>query len=533
MSFIDQLKLVQTRKGYITFSVITYTIATLTWTLHFYLEFSVLEALDLEPINILFHLAAVPAGVLFFLLWSSKRDPVLYYIFSGTLLGLSMIGLVLTRDTFAVFLLLAVAGFSIGNMLSLVFILASPLLPGPEYNGRIVYLAFMPVMITLMLGAVIDYNFTSRGDVLFYTLFLGGLSVIFLLASLSRRDELTLPPRKTPLRYYFRKNVIPYPVLLLGFFIGFFFINVYYAAVLLLRDPLTAPGSFPYPASLNIFALVLFITCLIVSLPSGFLLDTIGRRWSILAGFYIEALAFFLVAVFLNILDKTVLLLVIFPVMAGAGFSLALFGGMLATAYEMAPKEHPVAHPGALYIFFGIGMVLGVLMDEALLALVQDQPFLLPVVLIVVYFTATIVVFQLDEPLPSKAELEWRRKTEHVIVLSRSGLPLYSEPLQKRELAADAILAGGAIIGISTLSSEITRATHLKVIKHENYCIMLEEGAHVILAVMVTEELKTVRDKMMDFVADFESFFEDFLVDWTGDTRVFAPARKLIEKHFA
>ena len=138
----------------------------------------------------------------------------------------------------------------------------------------------------------------------------------------------------------------------------------------------------------------------------------------------------------------------------------------------------------------------------------------------------------MKEPLPSKSELEWREKVEHVLVLSKSGLPLYSQPLQKQKLAADAALAGGAIVGISSITNEITRASHLKVIKQENYCIMLEEGAQVLLAVMATEELKTIRSKMMEFLMEFEDFFGELIQEWKGDTRVFMPTKRLVEKTF-
>jgi hypothetical protein len=152
--------------------------------------------------------------------------------------------------------------------------------------------------------------------------------------------------------------------------------------------------------------------------------------------------------------------------------------------------------------------------------------------MIFAYFTATIVIFQTEEPLPSKVELEWRNKVEHILVLSPSGLPFYSQQLQKLELEADVGLAGGAIVGISHIINEITQASNLKVIRHENHCIIIEEGLYTILAVIVTEELKIIRNKMLDFVVDFEAFFEDFLKDWCGNTRVFTPAKKIVEKYF-
>ncbi|MFW9993160.1 MAG: MFS transporter [Candidatus Odinarchaeota archaeon] len=531
MSFSDQLKAMLTRKGLVLIS--GPLLGSLIWIFHFILEFSVIEAAGLPPIAVLFHLGAIIPGVLFLLFWSSKRDQSIYYTFFFILFGLSLIGLVITRDKIITCFLLALAGFSIGNTVPLIYFSMRSFFTRPEFNGRINYIAYTNLSLFLIIAAVIDYLAFFSGATLLYALFLGIILLIVFITFFAGRDETTLPSRIQPLKLYLRKGIFPYPVALLAFFIGFFYTNAYYAAVILLDSSQELSQSFPYPSSLNVFVLVLALTSLITSMPSGFLYDKIGRRWSILVGFYIVAFAFFLVAVLRPVINDEFLLLFIFPVLTSTGITLALYGGFMVMYIELSPKEHLIAQGGVMFLFFGIGINAGVIIDVLLEALIEEQLFLLPIMMIFAYFTATIVVFQLREPLPSKAEIEWRRKIEHVLVLSRSGLPLYSEPLQTRELAADAILAGGAIIGISTLSSEITRASHLKVIKHENYCIMLEEGAHVILAVMVTEELKTVRDRMLDFIADFESFFEDFLADWTGDTRVFAPAKKLVEKHFA
>ncbi|MFW9991424.1 MAG: MFS transporter [Candidatus Odinarchaeota archaeon] len=529
MSFKDHLQPLFTRQGLLFVS--GGMLAGLTWLLHFTIEFSALASVESEPVFILFHLGAVPFGYMFFLLWFSKRDQTISYLFFSTLFTMSLIGLVITREEIIVHLLLAVAGFSLGCVIPQIYIINSRVFTNPEYNGRINYLAFMVVAFCLMLGAILDLYAVMSGDNVIFLIFLGLLLLLLLGSYVIGSNELVYPPRKD-LRLYFRKSVLPYPVLLLGFFVGFFYANLYYIVVLMLKDNSTVSASFPYPASLDVFVFVLFFTCALTCPLGGLLYDKIGRRWSILIGFYIEALAFFLIPFFHPGVDEQIMLLFIFPVLAGIGFTLGLFGVFLTGTTELAPKDHLVINSCVFFLFVGFGTFSGVVFDEALKSLIIDQPFMFPVVMIFAYFTATIVVFQLKEPLLSKTELEWRRKIEHVLVLSKSGLPIYSQSLQQQELEADAILAGGALIGISALTNEITRASHLKVIKQEKYCIMLEEGSTIIVAVMVTEELKTIRNRLIDFVADFESFFEDFLVDWTGDTRVFAPTRKLIEKHF-
>ncbi|MFW9998144.1 MAG: hypothetical protein ACFFD4_39245, partial [Candidatus Odinarchaeota archaeon] len=80
--------------------------------------------------------------------------------------------------------------------------------------------------------------------------------------------------------------------------------------------------------------------------------------------------------------------------------------------------------------------------------------------------------------------------------------------------------------------NKITQASNLKVIRQENYCVMLEEGKHVMLAVLSTEELRAIRCRMVDFVDEFESFFAELLDRYGTDTKVFLPTRKLVEKHF-
>ncbi len=504
------------------------------WILHFVLEFKALERVNLEPIYILFHLGALPFGSLFFLLFSSKHDQKLNYLVSSTSLVLSLIGLVALKDPLLIICCLIIAGFCNGNTVPMIFSLLSPIFKNPEYRGRVFYLVYIGVTVV----SILDVVFDLIGNVILHIFYLISLLLIIIITLLIGKEESTLLPRKRSLHFYFGKKIISYPVLLLSFFIGFFMTNVYYTAILIFYNTELTDLMERIPSYWNIFVFVLFFVSLVACIPSGFLYDKIGRRWSILIGFYLEAIAFiafFLITIFPSLFPSPIddyFLLLFLPLIAGIGLTLALYGGLLVVLYEQAPEGFLIIHSGIAFLFFGIGMFFGVIIDTALEPLIKTQPVLLPVVMIFAYFTATTVIFQTEEPLPSKEELEWRNKVEHILVLSRSGLPFFSQPLQKQELEADANLAGGAIVGISSIINEITQASNLKVIRHENHCIMIEEGLYTILAVIATEELKTIRNRMIDFVVDFEVFFEDLLEDWRGDTRVFIPAKKLVNKYF-
>ncbi|MFX0094944.1 MAG: MFS transporter [Candidatus Hodarchaeota archaeon] len=485
-------------------------------SLHFIIEFVALSRTGLESIGIIFHLGAIPVGCLFYLLWTSKRDPAISYIVFSILFVISLIIMILSQDSFTVVICLAVAGFSIAHLWSITMVILPALFDNPQYSGRMYFLATTGVSVFV----IVDTLIISILEPVLHGIFLGAVLLIILLMFVVERKKIYFKPRSTPLRAYFQKKVFPSHVLLLNFFVAFFFINTYYTAVLFL--------GISKIESLLIFVLVLTFSNLIVSLFGGLLYDTIGRRWSILIGFYLEGLDFFLITLFPLFFEESVVLLLAFPLLCGIGLSLALYGGVLM-CIELYPKNFTIIHSGTAFMAMGIGMVLALIIDTVL----REFLSLIPIFMIFAYFTATILLFRVKEPLPSKTELEWRRKVEHILVLSKSvGLPIYSESLQKQDLEADMALAGGALIGISTIIREITRASELQIIKQKDYCIMLEHGTHILLAVMTKEELGTVREKMVNFVTDFEDFFEDFLEEWKGNLEVFKPAKKLVEKHF-
>ncbi len=112
----------------------------------------------------------------------------------------------------------------------------------------------------------------------------------------------------------------------------------------------------------------------------------------------------------------------------------------------------------------------------------------------------------------AKKEAKWRSTIQYLYVIDLSGLLLYEEDLHQ---ASDDIgktkngaILSGALVAISGLLREITQNTNpLKVISQEGFCILIEEGHHSLVALIATEELKTTRQKMQEFVKEFERKF--------------------------
>jgi len=191
---------------------------------------------------------------------------------------------------------------------------------------------------------------------------------------------------------------------------------------------------------------------------------------------------------------------------------------------------------GLSFLLFSVGTTMGVVLDVLVAGTILSRPAMLPLILVFALFTATMVVLQLPETLPSREELNWKDKIEYLLVVNKGGLPIYSERLTRTGAATrapDEMLVSGAISGITELVREISmRQTKMKVIRQESYSIMLEEGRDVIVALMALEELGILRRKVQDFLDEFERFFGKLVAEWAGDPRVFSPTAELVNKHF-
>jgi small GTP-binding protein len=125
---------------------------------------------------------------------------------------------------------------------------------------------------------------------------------------------------------------------------------------------------------------------------------------------------------------------------------------------------------------------------------------------------------EMMESRPPKRETDWRSTVQYIYVIEQSGLLLYEQDMHQSYSdigkARDSAILGGALIAISSLLKEIAlNANPLKVISQEGFCILIEEGQHVLVALVTTEELQTSRQKLQEFLAEFERKFEGKIQD--------------------
>ncbi len=535
MSLSSVMRGIFTRQGIVL--LLVPFVASLVWLIHFTLEFTLLDRVGLPPIFVLVHLGLVGVGAAIYTWYGSQVRPYRLLVFSIIALLLITAGYVflpalniplLHRHLLAVGLLGA-TGIAVGILLPPLILVMSPILKTPEFNGEMYYLGSIVLSVMVIIWTLFDGFVPSLREPLLSSLLLFTALVSLLLLTQGRAQVDALSPRSSLIMPLFRKPGVTLSFLLM-FFSGFFFANSYYAVVLIL------PPS-PLITSLHDFVIVFFLTCVVMSLPAGVFYDRIGRRWGQLLGFYIISIAFLLVTIFRSLgYSELFVVGTIFSVTLGVGFTLSIFGSFLYS-FELIPRGGERLHQGVSWIFFGVGLTLGVVTDSVLVAHIIAEPATLPIVLIFALFTATMVVIQLPETLPSREELDWKNKIEYLLVVNKGGLPLYSERLSRHgaeQARPDEMLVSGAISGITELVREISqREAKMKVIQQEGYCIMLEEGRDIIVALMALEELKEIRRRLQDFLEEFERFFGRLVTEWGGDPAVFSPTAEIVARHFS
>ncbi len=515
------------KKYYLVASVIN---GAIIWLLHFVTEFTAIRNNTLGYSDLIYHYIGVFIGALFFLIKISKYNKNKILMIAVSSLTLSQIILINTSNPAIARFTLFIAGFSVGNSVVLAYPYIYDIMNKIELNGKINYLSYMIIAVCVITATIFDMMHSNY----LLSILMIILLLIFLICVLKNKNNEYERLNRHPLKFYFNHishNSINYSYFLLSFFIGFFFINTYYSIILLLDIKGYLINDF---TTFNKFIMILFITCFLFSFPIGVLYDHLGRKWMILLGFYINAIAFLVISI--SNTFNSLMLYVILPFLIGLGFTLSIFGGFLMVNLELAPKEFIIEHNSMSWIFFAMGLIIAHITDQFLYKYLQEQIIIMPLIIIFTYFTATIIVFQIKESLPSRKEMEWKKKIDLLLILTKYGIPIYSYEFEKynnnNQHNTDTILTGGALVGISTMIKELTSKSNLKVIRQENYCIMLEETEHVILAIMASEELKIIRDHMIEFIMEFESFFSDVFDSWNSNTVVFLPTKKLVEKYF-
>jgi len=495
----------------------------LIFQFHYYFEIIIVLKNSAPYYFVIFHYLGVPFGAII----SIKLPRNLFFkIITGSgLIIFSFITLLISNEIWLIPVGYFLAGMAIGLSVSAGFFYIFPVFKNKRYSGRFFNLGVSMIFALIFLESLLNFILIPFLGVLFFII-LFVLVILFLLIGDRKKDSLDTYILENSNIKTFLKNRNNLSVIAFTFILGFFWVNNYYAGVLILDNS----GLID---SFGTFIASTFLGALIFAFPAGILADFIGRRFTILIGMAIQSIALIIPSFVSN---QDIIILFFFPFFIGIGLSMILGIGM-AVMFESA---HPKSFEYSINIYFLVftpGMFMSVIIVEILKPFFLINPATLTIIMLLILILATIIVFQLKETLPSKEELEWKDSIQYLYVIRKSGVPIFTynfnEKRESEEKLHDTLLSG-VLTAISTASKRIAREeSPLKQVEHANFTIILEEGEEIFIALVSKKDLNILRSKLCDFLDEFHQMFNELLKTETNDGLVFSPAKSLIQKHFS
>lgn len=305
----------------------------------------------------------------------------------------------------------------------------------------------------------------------------------------------------------------------------------------------------------NIEIFTFFIATFLYTIAAGIFLDNIGRKTSIVVG--ILVLSFFLIS-YGSYTESEFIFgmprLIFFSF--HYAFSLApLLLAVFTVSGDFSTERQNLKYRGRInglfmsLIFFGI--VLGFLFSRLLTTLYLNFPILdVYIPNLPEYLNAFILVIILvwmmgmKEFLMSK-ERRWAEYLNYLYVFNtESGVCLYSynfseektedvEKIANIEIGMDDDLISGALSGILTIVSEITKSKkQLRKIVKEGKYVYFSHGKNHVVSLISSMDLPILLKKLDKFSKEFEEKFDENINDFGVNMSVFKDGEFLVEKYF-
>lgn len=519
----------QLKSGYILFLISMVIAIAICFGFHFVVQFTSLYKLNLPLTLIIFHYLGLFVGSAMYLRYFSiyNKQSFYYYFFSGLIL--SMIAVLLATNPLLIIISLFSAGFFVGTTFILVIQLFGNILQNPEHDGLFYYWAMPAVAIILIIIGIFS-TMDSINIIIFLLvmLLIGALTYHFALQSVS----ISVPKRKrnNKLIYYFRR-IENLPYFLFYVTIGFFFVNIYLAAPVIL--------DFESYNEFVDFLIIILSSLIIFFLPIGIIFDKIGRRISMAIGIVFHALAYltisfiptFFADIYPDIITAELIQLVktiIFPSLLALGFSIVIMGSVLyLIESEKTTKHIETAATSSGLLSVAIGSIFAVIIIELLaqelfksflkLAINDPLVIILPVVLFLVYVPALIIIYFSKETQVSYDEKFWWKSTKQLILLDHNYNVQYNQRL-KGFNTTDSSFNSNQII--NQLEQQLPLP---KKIEYANDMYLIKRSENCVIIIYTSLELQILEKKMSYFLTDFEALG----AVWDEDRLI-----EIIHKHF-
>ncbi|MFW9999099.1 MAG: hypothetical protein ACFE9Q_07010 [Candidatus Hodarchaeota archaeon] len=297
------------------------------------------------------------------------------------------------------------------------------------------------------------------------------------------------------------------------------------------------------------------ITSIFYVLGAGWFFDTVGRKNTLVIGilivsfFYITHGSFYETAPELSVFGISKEIHISFHY---AFALLPLILTIIVISGDFSTERGNLKYRGRInglfiaLMFFGLGV--GYLLYKMIEILyntfpdmrswVPDAPNLLNSFVLVI----TLVWIMAGKDILVSKERDWAKTLKSIFVFSNSGVCIYNHSFIRKyqpkedeeECAFDEDLVSGALSGVITIISEITRSKkYIKKIDKEGNHLFFAFGKYHIAALIATTDLPVLFKKLDNFSQEFEHTFSKDLKKFQGNIQKFASTKYIIRKYFS
>ncbi|MHA1264022.1 MAG: hypothetical protein ACTSRS_02205 [Candidatus Helarchaeota archaeon] len=253
----------------------------------------------------------------------------------------------------------------------------------------------------------------------------------------------------------------------------------------------------------------------------------VERSRTFYTGYKLAALALSFAAVFIGLylFSPDILQLV------GSGLSFFAFGIIILYFLIIIHKIWYFYKIHSIGLFIGIFLWIIGYMGATDIASEFFGGFFIRVISDLAIIVGMLFVGFFVNSIPSLNTIGWQDKIKYVMLITKSGVTVYSENFQEHK-QVNSVLVAGTLYGIDAFFKNIIKNAKLKVITQGTDVILIEEG-ELVTGILVTEQnLELFHYLLKKLVLQFEFYYLRLLMKWGGDTTLFMPTQFLIKKIF-
>ncbi|MFX0137150.1 MAG: hypothetical protein ACFFDN_26155, partial [Candidatus Hodarchaeota archaeon] len=214
--------------------------------------------------------------------------------------------------------------------------------------------------------------------------------------------------------------------------------------------------------------------------------------------------------------------------------SIGVVATLILIYFIIAKTAGELRHQMSLIFIFMLGFFFFYLFNNPSIAILLKVS---KEVLALITYTGSIIMFIISGVIllgiESFSEYDWRENMKEFYIFTLDGINILHYSFDIKVFSQDKTLITTGLTGVRDILKDMVESEHqLEVIDHGDIKILLEYSTNFMLALVVSLDLKIYRVKLKEFEAEFGSLFREVFLHWSGDTRFFLPAIKIVENKF-